>query len=1280
MNFSEKIKKIREIKKITQQDLAEALEVSFATVNRWEQGHTIPKENIQIKIDNYCINNDIIIDEEDNKNLFLGIKLISASQLQNWFSEEQRLSQGLFPELIEKLTIESSSTPLKKVIFPSKDKVCLSGFDGEVVGIEKNNYFIPYGNSVWELGATTIDSNGKIKGDYTKRTEKTSIEQRKETTFILVTPKSFSYNKKQKLKEKISNDSWKEVRIYDGVVLEQWLSQCLSTSIWLFGKFTGRKLNIQSFSNAYSNLESKTNPKLASKLFTTERENETFKLISLCEESDIIKVSGPSLEESYGFVLSTIFETNNKNLQSRLIVCNDIGSLFEADSLTNNKIFLLAAPMESSNFNLKNKCILLFGNKTYNQNVDIKLVTRPQNCIFDVLQNDMNIPQNKLSILQHKAKNNIMLIIRELSSKGNLEINNWLKDPELIRLLPILLVGKINLKNKSDINIISNFIDENVSFDEYIRYLSTWKDRDNSPITFYADIIKVSLKEELWSSISNMITPNIIIKLKELILSIFRHSNPKFDLPIDKQIAHQLYGKNWEFNKYIIEGLLDSCILLTIYNNQQQEMNSLFISIFENIKTKEDLLTLSEYLLSFAELAPDEFLVFFEKKIKNNDNIIMSIFDSTNAPALFSGGHEYCNLIWSLELLLKFNSSKIRACNLLVLLYLKNFNYTLTNSPKDSLINNLHWINNSNALTFDEKNKIIVKYINNYKSSFFDIPINLISKSNIMLSNVTPKWKSQNFSEESITFGMINDRNRLIVSEILKVNEPNNLIIIEQLINLHFYVTQDCLKIISEYIIKNYNKNSSLGTKLYELLITKRYEFVKYNNEQEEVNTKTFFDDLIIHLTPTDLLENSLVYFKNFGYNCPIIESIDENYEIEKNKTNNFQTNLFVTLYKKYKSDLFFDKLINSIPDNSLAAYFISSQQLKDEDLNIIKEASIKYKKYNFLLNFLICKNEQLYLDFVNKLPTNILEEIIPIICNFKIVPNCITKDTRLTELFYKHREYCDEFEEKDIYLIKKYNPLSFLRRVLYSKKTENWDINEIVDTLKNVTESNIYSSNDYYTIKMVLEKIENDYFSEDILQLEIRFLNIYHHNELPNGIKSYLYNNPSEYIVLLTSPLKNNDSFVQLWYKIYNNMEFPKNFNAEPAKIKNFINTLMNYSNQDKKKVSLIRSSLGCILARSFRSNEKEFIPNNLKIVLEELDNIDVNNGVIIGYENLRGIRTITDGSPELKISEKLENEALQNDLSFPQAAQILRTLSKYRKYDAESDKFERMVLDDLL
>lgn len=66
MGFSEDIKKIRKKAFLSQADFAKSLGVSFATVNRWETGKSIPNLKTMKLIDSYCKKNGISFDINDD--------------------------------------------------------------------------------------------------------------------------------------------------------------------------------------------------------------------------------------------------------------------------------------------------------------------------------------------------------------------------------------------------------------------------------------------------------------------------------------------------------------------------------------------------------------------------------------------------------------------------------------------------------------------------------------------------------------------------------------------------------------------------------------------------------------------------------------------------------------------------------------------------------------------------------------------------------------------------------------------------------------------------------------------------------------------------------------------------------------------------------------------------------------------------------------------------------------------------------------------------------------
>lgn len=64
MNFADTIKSIRRKSLLSQNDFAHALGVSFSTVNRWENGKSVPKLCKMKLINDFCIERSIPFDVE----------------------------------------------------------------------------------------------------------------------------------------------------------------------------------------------------------------------------------------------------------------------------------------------------------------------------------------------------------------------------------------------------------------------------------------------------------------------------------------------------------------------------------------------------------------------------------------------------------------------------------------------------------------------------------------------------------------------------------------------------------------------------------------------------------------------------------------------------------------------------------------------------------------------------------------------------------------------------------------------------------------------------------------------------------------------------------------------------------------------------------------------------------------------------------------------------------------------------------------------------------------
>lgn len=67
MDFKQKVVIVRAKLNLSQEALAKKLDVSFATINRWEHGRTIPSRKTQYMFHEFCMKNGIKLPDLDAK-------------------------------------------------------------------------------------------------------------------------------------------------------------------------------------------------------------------------------------------------------------------------------------------------------------------------------------------------------------------------------------------------------------------------------------------------------------------------------------------------------------------------------------------------------------------------------------------------------------------------------------------------------------------------------------------------------------------------------------------------------------------------------------------------------------------------------------------------------------------------------------------------------------------------------------------------------------------------------------------------------------------------------------------------------------------------------------------------------------------------------------------------------------------------------------------------------------------------------------------------------------
>lgn len=235
------------------------------------------------------------------------MRWITALNLQTW--ADTLGARNIFPGMIADL-IRASAQDISTIRFPNGDKGQVRGFDGvlEATGVPP---YVPDGASIWEFGVSA-DAAGKANSDFEKRTKEVDEAQRKQATFVFVTPRTWN-NGNEKLTDwvdaKRQLSQWKNVVYLDGSMVEDWLGRCPAVAA-RYARFelklfpsTGAR-STEEFWEEYS---SRFGPQLVEQVLLAGREQQAQALIrKLSEGVSKIPYAADAPDEVVAFAVAAI--------------------------------------------------------------------------------------------------------------------------------------------------------------------------------------------------------------------------------------------------------------------------------------------------------------------------------------------------------------------------------------------------------------------------------------------------------------------------------------------------------------------------------------------------------------------------------------------------------------------------------------------------------------------------------------------------------------------------------------------------------------------------------------------------------------------------------------------------------------------------------------------------------------------------------------------------------------------------------------------------------------
>ncbi len=602
-------------------------------------------------------------------------RLITEERLDEWVRANYRDAQSVIVELISRLISASCPWPKNKR-FPIGGGIGQHGPDGILKVDLSYEPFVPTGVTYWQIGSS-LDAHRKATKDYNELTKETPKSVRLESTFIFVTPLSgrrdweCTWKKEAQLswlKEHREENQWKDIRIIDGTVLVDWLSNFLPVELWLAKIINGLPTEkIVALDIHWEIMKTIGEPpQLDSSVFLIGREKACSKLKELFDDKiTTLRLITPYPDQVVDFVAAYLARAD---LEERIGIVGRCLAISGVDAWNSvctqyRNYFLVAMPDLDLSGN--SDLMLLVKARAAGHRVIYGCTSAgAQDCnIADLPQPSPHQLSKTLETVGYD-KERAFSVAKNCS--GNL--SNFLK---IIQGLPLsitcatesdsstlsiaLLLGSWNEKNNEDRKIIEKIAQK--PYNDWIEKARHLLHSPNSPLRYGDGIWEFVDKRTGWESLGCNIFDDYLELFQKIVVTVLREKDPKFDLPSEEQFMAQVRGKILSHSDELRTGLVES---LAIMGSNPQWLTSASTNIVQkttNISVRNVLdeadgilwASLNDILPMLAEAAPSVFISQVQLALKKKPSPFDSVY-AQESSGLF-GSTYITGLLWALETL-----------------------------------------------------------------------------------------------------------------------------------------------------------------------------------------------------------------------------------------------------------------------------------------------------------------------------------------------------------------------------------------------------------------------------------------------------------------------------------------------------------------------------------------------------------------------------------------------------------------------------------------------------
>ena len=684
------------------------------------------------------------------------MKFITSTDLKQWaYSNE---CKQLLPGLIKRL-IDTSVSNVDKISFPSGDATFLPGWDG-IVSCNESIDIIPAGISLWECGATN-DVSGKINHDFKKRDENPLGYDKKESTFVFVTPRIW-----EGAEEWIQThgEGWKKVVVYTAIELDRWIDNNPSVGMWLAEIL--HKLPSSGYKHPklyWDRWAQGELFKLPYGIILHGRTNIQNKVIETCTNGGTIVLQTLTQDEGIAFAIASLIENKNDVLTDKIIVATEKNAFEDLVEHYNNLIIITTI---TEGVHYSNKCghtIIIISTPADGVKGAIQLPRiEKEGFIASVV--GMGIDEAKARAYATDTARDINIFRRRIGIA--IEKPKW--GNSIVDLFPAIMVGKWNDSCPGDKEIIKKLA--GMEYGEFELSLSKHVEEEDSPLLHIAHFWRMQSPYEAieYTLRSKHIPCSFFDTYRDICLELIKDDDVEAVEELEKSEFY-FHKYNQKYSNAIKEGVFQNLCLLSVLDNSENKEIAQWVDNTIALMLKDwslaRFLSNRHFLTSLAEASPNSFLNYVEHIPQEQlDNVFLP---RKKVLSLSEWNISYTELLWALELLAWDAEYLNRVTRLLLNFteYANDSNYE--NRPINSLYNIFRFFLPQTYVPFGDRMTILESLAPKYKKSIFILCKRIcesLNAGNILAPSVHFKWRMFGMLEtpKSCLYPTLSELNRII--------------------------------------------------------------------------------------------------------------------------------------------------------------------------------------------------------------------------------------------------------------------------------------------------------------------------------------------------------------------------------------------------------------------------------------------------------------------------------------------------------------------------------------